>query len=611
MMRLAPFLFFLCFANIALGRSLSEAELKTLANSRQWRTINYYETNSLGSTKSKVLSDNFFISEKGLVDPLAELNATIEKQFGESDAERWICQYPARYQLIAESQGLDSAAGLNKCEELNKWKSKLNANSLSLVYPAQSLESSLSLFSHTFLKINDASKPVESSLHTVISYAANFASDESMMSLAFNGIFGGYAGQFGTSYFYDELLRYGYQETRDIFEYELNLTKKEIDRILNHLWEVQKTSIRYYFLDGNCSYYLLKLMEVGRPTLNLSEQFARLTIPAETVRVVVESSGLVLKTNYYPSKENKRGQRLAWMSQDERNAYSALTEKISAYPSTWANVSKTLGPDSQARVLDGFNDYLTFVETDEAVQLRPQVLADRSTISRVMPEKQFQVTRMRPEAGHKPHRIGLNYGEDENVKFGGIEWRLVLHDRIDPSPSYVENTDLEALKIDIRFQNDRLDLESLSLFKVLTIHPVTKENKQASSKFNSEISRPKTSRLANRHYFTNEYAKGIAVEWNRLTFYAMGVLALNYHEDLNENYQAGLGVEASFYLNLTRDFKFIFLNRYQDFSLGEKNHFSLNEGVLSWAKNTQQSWQLLMGRSDDNTYGKIQTFFYF
>jgi hypothetical protein len=50
----------------------------------------------------------------------------------------------------------------------------------------------------------------------------------------------------------------------------LDLTPVEIDRLLRHAWELQGIYARYFFFDENCSFNLLYLLDVARPSLRLT-----------------------------------------------------------------------------------------------------------------------------------------------------------------------------------------------------------------------------------------------------------------------------------------------------------------------------------------------------
>jgi len=54
-----------------------------------------------------------------------------------------------------------------------------------------------------------------------------------------------------------------------------------------HAWSSGPSISTITFFDENCSYYLLELLEVARPDLDLTQDFRWWAIPSDTVRVVV------------------------------------------------------------------------------------------------------------------------------------------------------------------------------------------------------------------------------------------------------------------------------------------------------------------------------------
>ena len=99
-------------------------------------------------------------------------------------------------------------------------------------------------------------------------------------------------------------------ENRDLWEYRLNLTQVETERMVEHVWELKQIQFDYFFFDENCSYRLLELLQVARPSLRLTEQFPLTAIPTDTVKAVKEA-GLVEKIDYRPSRERELLERAA------------------------------------------------------------------------------------------------------------------------------------------------------------------------------------------------------------------------------------------------------------------------------------------------------------
>ena len=100
--------------------------------------------------------------------------------------------------------------------------------------------------------------------------------------------------------YYLKVREYTDLENRDIWEYELNLSPEEIDRLLMHAWELGPIHFDYYFFDENCAYHLLGLLEAARPDLELTKGFRWWAIPSDTVREVVKQKGLVKRDPVSP-----------------------------------------------------------------------------------------------------------------------------------------------------------------------------------------------------------------------------------------------------------------------------------------------------------------------
>ena len=75
--------------------------------------------------------------------------------------------------------------------------------------------------------------------------------------------------------------------------------------MLASLWEVDLQPINYYFFSTNCSYVLLSLLKVGRPDLPLTDPFPIYAIPVDTVRSVIDNTGLLRGATFGPPSERR------------------------------------------------------------------------------------------------------------------------------------------------------------------------------------------------------------------------------------------------------------------------------------------------------------------
>ena len=160
------------------------------------------------------------------------------------------------------------------------------------------------MFGHTLLRID---RPNQDERTRLISYAVNFAADtgpDQGLAFAVLGLTGGYRGYFSMRPYYEMVKMYSDIENRDIWEYQLNFNRQEIDLMIEHLWELEDQYADYYFFSTNCSYALLSLLDVARPGLRLTEEFPVYALPVDTVRAVVEQRGMLHKAVFQAFRAN-------------------------------------------------------------------------------------------------------------------------------------------------------------------------------------------------------------------------------------------------------------------------------------------------------------------
>lgn len=413
---------------------------------------------------SKVLSPDFYQSKffAGRDFLRQELLANLET--AQSQAESYICRYPARYEFLKTYfKNLDLSA--RDCTDLQDWKSKLNVKSLSLVYPNHSMGSSLAVFSHTFFKLNSRDLPADSNLNIAISYAAELDPSDSLPSLALKGFLGGYVGKFGNSYYYEELNRYSESEYRDIYEYELNLDDQEIDRLLNHIWEVKDIQFRYFFLRGNCSFYLLLLLDIARPRLSLSLNYRFVTVPSESLKTVYFEPDLVGRIAWLPSKKTR--QDLAWqkLSAVQKN-YVRQTIRMNQFDPITLN--SLMSHEQQVQVLD----YLSLFLRDDKQEnqgiynsIRESILATRSALGKLNEPAHGDHQATDSDSAELPHfshgaMAGyLGTGQLDGKNYAKLKYRFVLHSMLDPSSGYFKDTDLELAAIELKYFDQQKEMQ--------------------------------------------------------------------------------------------------------------------------------------------------------
>ena len=95
-------------------------------------------------------------------------------------------------------------------------------------------------------------------------YAAN-AEQGNAIAYAWFGMTGGFPGTYSMHPYYVKINEYNDMESRDLWEFPLKLSDDELHYVLAHLWEMSSVYFPYYYLDENCSYHVLSLIDAGAP----------------------------------------------------------------------------------------------------------------------------------------------------------------------------------------------------------------------------------------------------------------------------------------------------------------------------------------------------------
>ena len=481
----------------------------------------------------------FFVDAQGPRDPAAELRATL-KGILDQDAQV-ICHFPARVKWLNDKLELKLKEPFAPCKELNEWKKSLDPSGLSIVMPASSLESSLAAYSHTFLKLQSKKYPKRSTLNTAISFAASFDPREPLYELALKGVFGGYMGRFGTPGYYGEVEHYGYADSRDIFEYPLNLTMSEIDQLLNHLWELHNYGVRYYFLTENCSYYVLTLIDVARPGLNLRDRFHGVVLPQETLQEVVRNTNLVSEIISIPSKETKRIRSRELLAPSERALYNDLIQNPQNFSEIWERSSPSFSPSSRVKVLEAYNLALIQLKPAQFEEIRLHVLQERAELRlpSALSDDLVPVSEA-PHLGHGSYTFGGGLGSENGEVYGSLRYRLSLQDFLSSAVGHDKNAEIEILDLQVRSQNNEIDLKELIFFEIFSLKPMERGLHKLSWMSRSLIERRPLGDSI-RNVLVNDGGYGAAVQIGAVTSYSMLTLNSSLDSHYDEGYQLGVG----------------------------------------------------------------------
>lgn len=458
----------LCAAGepFSLKQALQRADKLHLARSDMWLSLVHYRPDRLtGGYQSQADDPRFFLSQKGKNSPRTELRATLKALWHSGSGDNSVrCRFPARDHWLRRRLGI--AETPVQCPSLDAWLAKMNSASITLVFASSYLNNPSSMFGHTFLRLDPSPGAARADLllASTVSYAADAGAGDNEIEFAYRGIFGGYPGVTSVLPYYDKVKEYSDLENRDLWEYHLNLSRREVRRLLWHTWEIRDKRFDYYFFDENCASRLLELLDVARPGLHLTDRIGTHAIPSDTVRWVVDA-GLVDRVHFRPSAFTRVSHELHEMTPGQR---SLAYQLANGETKTTSPALTDRSPGSRSRILVAAYDYIQYMAVDAhwpRSTVAPRSFALLNARSHLPPSGSTPppVPPVRPDQGHPTFRASLSGGRQDRQNLVQLSLRPAYHDLLDPPEGYRKGAQLQFLRLDARYyaHNDSLRLDRL------------------------------------------------------------------------------------------------------------------------------------------------------
>jgi hypothetical protein len=487
----APALLFLCALPLRaepVDDLVARASALNLASDPQWLKLGHWEKSLFGGRHSLAQGTEFFLARDGARDPKAELEATLRALYGQvpltpDQVKRGIvpaqCRFPARAVWLAQRLAFNPPAA--NCERLADYFMRLAPQSASIVFSSYYMNNPASAFGHTFLRIHRRDDAVAAEkrelLDTGIDYSA--APDTSNpLFYAVKGLFGMFKGEFHRYPYYYKIREYNDYESRDLWEYELDLSPQELWMLCAHIFELGSAWFPYYYTRENCSYLILAALEAVAPRLHLLEAVKWPVLPADTVKALFHAPGLVRDVRYRPSAMTQLRARIAGMPREQIRA----VERLAKDPET---PLVAFAPEQQIRIFDAAADLvdvryakqLVAQPEGEGGKLKQRILERRALILLPSPELQIPPPLdKRPDRGHGSGRVDASAGaSSDGGGFAAVGFRLALHDLADPPAGYPELSQIQFFPSQLRFYpgSNSLEVERVDFLDAISLHAMS------------------------------------------------------------------------------------------------------------------------------------------
>ncbi len=447
------------------------AEQYQLDQQITWQRLMYVDEKG----KSEISYAGYFLAAEGRHNLKQEMQADIAALFSAAEPDQSIrCKFPARSRwLMQQLQISEQQLPVVQCPQLADWIGQIKPYKATLIYATDFMGNPSSMFGHTLLRLD----PKDQKQLNLVSYAVNYAAtvhNQDNWAYAWKGLTGQYPGEYSLMPYYRKVKEYGDFESRDLWEYELNLSSDETRFLVEHIWEMQQVSFPYYFVSDNCAYRLLGLIDLVRPEANLQQQFKHASIPMQTLKAM-QQQGLVKDTVYRPALETQ----LLSQARQHGHHLAQVAHKVAfAQQSEMASLLAEYAVDEQAKILEmAYDDlYLQFVarqvETAFAQPRLRQLLSLRSQLAIERQRQEPQRPAKDPTQGHDARMLSLNTGTVQGDSFFELGQRQAYHDLLDPQAGYRFGTQLLFLQGNLQVRKDALKLEQFDLLSVNAYNPV-------------------------------------------------------------------------------------------------------------------------------------------
>ncbi len=582
-----------------LALLIQQSVEQRLAQKRSWQVLLHYRNDLFGAgVSSEVDGSEFFFSEDGKTDPVSELEATLaafyfNKKVGKLGLMPQ-CAFPARYYWLNSRLDFDTALmPREQCPEIDSWREAINPSSVSLIFSSYYFNNPASMFGHTLLRFNSDEEAKPGLLDYAISYAAEIDEADGFFDYAWSGITGGFEGRFSVYPYYDMVKRYNDLENRDLWEYRLNLSPGQMDLMLLHAWELLPASFEFYFLQKNCSYHLLSLLEAADPALHLRDQYLMWTLPTETIKQVIAQPGLLQSVARRPSLGSMLEYRLDELSQSERRYVKELVDNPESVNSSEFDL---LSPERKTLVIDAA---INFVEYESYASRRAAGGRKVNLHALLMQRSKIQVSSnssrdldaqnpVSPHLGHDPVRLEISAGSfdlDEEATPPGEEsfiefsFRPGFHDLLSLEDGHAPNSQINFLDLRAHYGADTGDwqLQNFTLLDIISLYPLSSFIKKPSWKINMGWERNRDNACSDCTPFVLDAGIGFSFQSNlhrKEVYFAFAQASLEFDHEFESDHRGGFSASLGLLFDANEKWRIALIANRSRYTTGQAGYAS-------------------------------------
>ncbi len=262
-------------AEADLGTLQAHARAQQLAASPTWHALLH-----LQGGQPQVRDPRFLLSAPAF-SPQAELDATLALLHASppAAAQAAQCRFPARDAWLRAQLQLP-AADTRHCEAWQTFVQRAPMARVALVFAAEVLSQPSSMMGHLFLRADGRTAQGQDVAHAISFFTD--AGSWNLPKLFYDTMVVGSRGHFALTPYRQAREHYAVEEQRTLWQFTLNLTDIERQRLQAHMEELRQVRLTYFFQSYNCATLVDHLLRVARPTQG--DEPGSWTTPREVLR---------------------------------------------------------------------------------------------------------------------------------------------------------------------------------------------------------------------------------------------------------------------------------------------------------------------------------------
>ncbi|WP_238700401.1 DUF4105 domain-containing protein [Helicobacter jaachi] len=580
----------------AIEHLLQQARELHLADTKEWKDLLHIDKNT-----SEIISPYFFLtphfadskhlaqdeleaSIRAFYQPVSEIvvpQAIIDKrkvvieEYKKYDIKlptrsiepqdyHALCRFPARFAYLSKHLDFTHLPKLD-CAEFKAMLNYIAPTKASMIFPSAHINSPASMFGHTFLLLDSVFQS------RLLAFAINYQADadqsqENAFIFAFKGLFGFYTGSYDILPYYNKIKEYSNTEARDMWEYELNFNRDEIMQLYKHMWELSDGFSSYYFFHRNCSYNVLWLLEVARPSLKLRHEFIYQVNPPETI-FALQRANLITNFTYRPSKRTKLYAYEKLMSFKEVSMAKKLANTaLDSVQMAQMLDNPAFNTQSKQYILESAMELSEYrfikgkLEKDTYTHIAHELASMRSKLGASTPVPIKEPANILE--GNRSLRITPLVLNNAQGTHPALDFRITFHDITDNDIGYLKGSQIEFMRALGFYDTSTHDFKGakiyeLNILSIASIAPMGKFFKPFSYRLETGFNR--TFNDTSLHYFA-AFGGGLSLDFGDIA-YAYYMLEPTFFVNMHKGdfaLSSVLGIVASnnARLKFTAEYKF-------------------------------------------------------